>query len=570
MQTKDSWKPLGRIATGGTALSISGDSRRRVFIASPAGLFRGDGETFSLVARGFPFLQTSATLVVNDIVYVAGLPEGLMRSHDGGDTWDRCWAEQIRSPIVCFAASPRFNHDGVVFAGTQSDGVLRSIDGGKHWSLSNFGLRNFSALAIAVAPQWGRREFMFIGTENGVYRSPNGGRAWKAAGLEGQVVQAIAVSPNFAEDKTVFAGTESKGLFRSGDGGESWSRVKSFAAESVNALCYFKKYLLAATDGDTILRSSDDGESWSRSNKTSSALCIARVGDKLYAGVEDGVLRSDDGKKWSSVEIAAHRFDWLIVPAEDLFVAGGVTSGVWVSQDGARWNQTAKLESAALLFNIAATHEVLLAATPNHLLRSIDLGKTWDGVLEKSITAMAFSDDKTVWAGGDDGALMMSGDRGRSWQMMPTPFESLAVVGVAATAPETVIVAVADRAARRVLFYRSTNSGEHWKLILDQSSTWFTPRLSDEVIGLGTTLMQMKSDGWSNVEVTDDDAPINSVLSLDDMDLVGTAAGVLSVGRNKAKDFSQGMEGVPIVSLQKLGRKLFALSADGMVWERKK
>ena len=86
---------------------------------------------------------------------------------------------------------------------------------------------------------------------------------------------------------------------------------------------------------------------------------------------------------------------------------------MWVSQDGARWNQTAKLESAALLFNIAATHEVLLAATPNHLLRSIDLGKTWDGVLEKSITAMAFSDDKTVWAGGDDGALMMSGDRGR-------------------------------------------------------------------------------------------------------------------------------------------------------------
>ncbi len=567
--TKDSWKPLGRIATGGTALSISGDSHGRVFIASPAGLFRGDGKTFSLVARGFPFLQTSATFVVNDVVYVAGLPEGLMRSHDGGDTWDRCWAEQIRSPIVCFAASPRFNHDGVMFAGTQSDGVLRSVDGGKHWSLSNFGLRNFSALAIAVAPQWARREFMFIGTENGVYRSPNGGRAWKASGLEGQVVQAIAVSPNFDEDKTVFAGTESKGIFRSSDGGESWTRVKSFEAESVNTLCYFEKYLVAGTDGETILRSSDDGESWSRSNKTSSALCIARVGDELYAGVEDGVMRSGDGKKWSSVEIAAHRFDWLITPAEDLFVAGGVTSGVWVSQDGARWSQTAKPESAAPLFNIAATHEVLLAATPNHLLRSIDLGKTWDSVLEKSITAMAFSDDKTAWAGGDDGVLMMSSDRGRSWQMIPTPFESLAVVGVAATAPETLIVAVADRAARRVLFYRSTDSGTRWKMIFDHPSTWFAPRLSDDVIGLGTTLMQMKSDSWSNVEVTDDDAPINTVLSLDAIDLVGTAAGVLSVERNKAKDFSQGMEGVPIVSLQKRGHKIFALSADGMMWERK-
>lgn len=64
-------------------------------------------------------------------------------------------------------------------------------------------------------------------------------------------------------------------------------------------------------------------------------------------------------------------------------------------------------------------------------------------------------------------------------------------------------------------------------------------------------------------------APINSVLSLGGMDLVGTAGGVLSVERNKAKDFSQGMEGVPIVSLQKLGRKIFALSADGMVWEKR-
>jgi hypothetical protein len=30
------------------------------------------------------------------------------------------------------------------------------------------------------------------------------------------------------------------------------------------------------------------------------------------------------------------------------------------------------------------------------------------------------------------------------------------------------------------------------------------------------------------------------------------------------------MDDVPIVSLQKLGRRIFALSADGMMWESKK
>jgi predicted transcriptional regulator len=103
--------------------------------------------------------------------------------------------------------------------------------------------------------------------------------------------------------------------------------------------------------------------------------------------------------------------------------------------------------------------------------------------------------------------------------------------------------------------------------MLDHSSTWFAPRFSAEVIGLGTTLMQMKSDGWAQIEVTDDDAPINTVLSLADVDLVGTAAGVFTVARNKVKSV---MDDVPIVSLQKLGRRIFALSADGMMWESKK
>jgi hypothetical protein len=102
--------------------------------------------------------------------------------------------------------------------------------------------------------------------------------------------------------------------------------------------------------------------------------------------------------------------------------------------------------------------------------------------------------------------------------------------------------------------------------MLDHSSTWFAPRFSDEAIGLGTTLMHKKAEGWAQLEVTDDDAPINTVLSLGDMDLVGTAAGVFTVARNKVKSV---MDDVPIVSLQKRGRKIFALSADGVVWEEK-
>ena len=65
---------------------------------------------------------------------------------------------------------------------------------------------------------------IFAATPTGLYRSPNGGRAWKSAncGLEGCIVLSIAPSPNFADDGVVLVGTESEGIFRSGDGGFTW------------------------------------------------------------------------------------------------------------------------------------------------------------------------------------------------------------------------------------------------------------------------------------------------------------------------------------------------------------
>ncbi|HEY2594388.1 MAG TPA: hypothetical protein VGK33_10850 [Chloroflexota bacterium] len=68
---------------------------------------------------------------------------------------------------------------------------------------------------------------VLAGTNDGVYRSADGGRGWQRVGLEGREV--LEVMPAPSNPRTVYAGTVPAALFSSRDGGETWSEVESFA-----------------------------------------------------------------------------------------------------------------------------------------------------------------------------------------------------------------------------------------------------------------------------------------------------------------------------------------------------
>lgn len=55
---------------------------------------------------------------------------------------------------------------------------------------------------------------------HGVYRSDDGGRSWRPAGLADRRIMSLTASP--VEEDVVWAGTEPSEIWRSGDGGESW------------------------------------------------------------------------------------------------------------------------------------------------------------------------------------------------------------------------------------------------------------------------------------------------------------------------------------------------------------
>ena len=322
---KNTWQKDTSLPEDITILGISGAKNNEsgagdLWICSPTGLFCEKHGQFTQQLDGIPFQSASAVLALEKDVLVAGYPNYLLRSPDGGKTWFSSRVEQISSTITCFAAAPNFKIDTTVLAGSDGDGILRSTDGGNSWQLSNFGLGSLHILSLICAPVWKREvasntvvynhEIIFAATESGIYQSPNAGRAWCFAGtgLPQVPVLSIAVSPDFKRTSTpdgasfsgaVFAGTDNAGLYRSLDGGQSWQAVLSIPKDTPINTLFFDSHgvLYMGTGNHGIQASYDLGDTWKTLLETEDViLCLAAHASRLLAGTaENGLLILENG-----------------------------------------------------------------------------------------------------------------------------------------------------------------------------------------------------------------------------------------------------------------------------------
>jgi photosystem II stability/assembly factor-like uncharacterized protein len=240
----------------------------------------------------------------------AGLSGGILRSLDGGQSWENIPLPAPPPVISALELSPNFEQDGMIFAATLEDGVLFSADRGHRFGACNFGLLDLNILCLAISPDFARDETVFVGTQSGVFRSTNGGRAWREVDLPVgyEAVLSLALSPDFARDGVLFAGTETQGLLCSTDAGEGWQRLgEDVLTEAINAIHLAPDFSdhpeLLALHADTLLHSTDRGVIWSPWREDSLAdqevtAILAphgfNAGDLVLVGLADGnVLRLD-------------------------------------------------------------------------------------------------------------------------------------------------------------------------------------------------------------------------------------------------------------------------------------
>ena len=132
----------------------------------------------------------------------------------GIDSWT-----QLGGPgggkINAVAVSPDFVADSTILAGTNA-GIFKSTDGGASWSVLNLGgVSNNYDSPVTVSPNYVADQTVLVGQtyDKGVIKSTDGGVSWSQYGLNGYRVNAIAYSPNYAHDYTLYAGTSAGGVF---------------------------------------------------------------------------------------------------------------------------------------------------------------------------------------------------------------------------------------------------------------------------------------------------------------------------------------------------------------------
>ena len=160
-------------------------------------------------------------------ICIGSVGGGLSCSPDGGDTWNR-----IRTPLPseCNVRALHVYPDGSkrVLAGTDG-GIFKSEDNGNTWSHLESPMESMQIWSVTTDPE--DPDTIFAGTRPNAFRSKDGGRSWEELSMGVNMncpigtprTTNVIVDPR--DHRTVWAGVEVDGVYKSLDGGDNWIQL---------------------------------------------------------------------------------------------------------------------------------------------------------------------------------------------------------------------------------------------------------------------------------------------------------------------------------------------------------
>ncbi|MGA9348639.1 MAG: hypothetical protein WBW48_07525 [Anaerolineae bacterium] len=468
-----------------------------------------------VLGRTAELLAISPDYTRDHTVYAVLSGAGLMRSTDGGETWQAANSGLVYEHVALsdLAFSPSFARDKTLYAlftAYRSEGMprlYRSTDGGNNWKVLETAIPT-PISAFALVPDGN----LLLGTTDGRTHSLRAdGLVWEnlTVGLDGIDIYDLAISPGYAQDKTIYASTSTAGVFVSHDGGRSWQKT-SFPGRAGGSTDYPRLAISPDYVGDQTLFAASgsgvyrwlDGD-WQELQEglgnlfPASALAISPnfpadstlfiAGDYRRPQV---FISTDRGENWTSGSQGLPEDSFEIASlaislnyAKDRTVYAWLQyKGLYRTTDGGQsWEQIKEeedwyVQSMVLSPDFATDQTLFVGALYGNLHRSNDGGFTWQALggglppgtvwVKALVMSPEFARDGTLFAGLDQG-IYKSTDGGHSWQAVNTglpyrPDGELAAVLALAISPDY----AADQTLFAALFehgvYKSTDGGASW------------------------------------------------------------------------------------------------------------
>lgn len=346
--------------------------------------------------------------------------------------------------IPCMAVSP---HDSkVVYAGCDVGGFFKSADGGRSWRICNAGLRGYYVECILPHPR--DPKTLFIGTEDGMHKSIDGGESWlwlgdgfppRDAHRFSAPIGALAMDP--LDPNKLYAGIGRPRFGKSGEG--------------------------------RIYRTTDGGAHWTIANAEgggmdkeaiiSDLLVHPSIPHRLFAATNKGLYRSDDSaSRWQRVEAGLpHRHTRRIALCQShpevmyltLWSEPGQApwqGGVYRSDDG---GQTWTPRSQGLAKIVGKPGK------PRQMTSNMDRL-----IVHPENPDIVYAGD-TAWV---SAGVYCTEDGGQSWQRMTDPKSNMEI-GVHQPGPSVFGLTFDPRNLDTIWFstsmyiFRSTDAGQSWE-----------------------------------------------------------------------------------------------------------
>jgi photosystem II stability/assembly factor-like uncharacterized protein len=332
------------------------------------------GQTFAAQNRGFANHSLTQITGSGSRLYASSIYEGrhggVFRSFDGGLEWTLCANEEVLSDrsLSSLVAAPSRD---LLFAASQ-DEILKSADGGKTWSrlaiqpkvsagrpAQHFGRIRIQSLQVVQLDKL----VLFVGTQSGLFRSPDAGASWErstAAGIAGVPIMAIYAPPRGASRLAV---RTAGGLFVSDDEGRNWRPAplpgSDYYIYDVALPLDRSDPILAATSRG-LLQSLDGGADW---KLVTDGVPIATVNSVRFhpiRGREAFLIQY--GKVYHSLDGGT---SWQVFPSDGLESSSVHT--LWLSADIPGRMIALSAARGALVFDI---DQAGAAQQPEHVVSS--------------------------------------------------------------------------------------------------------------------------------------------------------------------------------------------------------
>ncbi|TMQ67880.1 MAG: sialidase [Candidatus Eisenbacteria bacterium] len=433
---------MGWSAATSLCLVLSGGAQAQAPVADRP--VKVDSQTISgLGARNIGSAAMSGRIAALDAVhegdrltiYVGAASGGVWKSSNGGTTFKPVFDKQAVQSIGAVTIDPK--NPKVIWVGTGEawtrnsvsigNGIYRSTDGGDNWT--RMGLPESERIAkIIVDPTHSNVVYAAVpgklwsdSPHRGLYKTSDGGKTWGLV-LKGSNLSTgcSTISMDPQHPKTLYAGlwdfrrkgwtfrsggegaeaASGSGLFKTVDGGATWTELKAGTAAGLPAKPWGRvavtvapsqpnvvyAFIEAAPPKNGLYRSNDGGHTWAALDRSqnmiwrpfyfANLIVDPKDANKIYKPDGPLIASTDGGKSFSNVSGGAHGdfHDIWIDPRDSDHLIAGDDGGLWYSYDAANHWWKADNLPVSQFYHVSVDMDM-----PYHVYGGLQDNSSWVG-----------------------------------------------------------------------------------------------------------------------------------------------------------------------------------------------